>query len=329
MLSCLACAICFLLSGCKKEVAPCFYIGAADDLLITSEFVEIDNAGIPVCRLALDLELDSSVISKLQYKWEINGQQSLEDNIVIKDKAIENGFVKILNPEDDCFVYKAINENFDFSTVCDYLGDEDFFEIEQEVIHCDEDSALRRINVSVVYKGPNSMGLDYEWEIEGEQFMGQRILWLGKDVVKGTLKATNPEDGCFITKQIEIDATEPGGFIGNRVWKDSYLNTFGLGVLDSSDDFLKDIQVELLSYPSLELIQATITDEKGEYFFIGIPSGNYVVKFEKPQGMSFVRKYGGDNEFEDSNANENGYTDTFFLAECEANLSIDAGLKDD
>ena len=72
------------------------------------------------------------------------------------------------------------------------------------------------------------------------------------------------------------------GRIGDFVWQDDNSN----GIQDSDEEGLPDVRVELFDCAN-NLISRTSTGAEGRYGFSDLPDGNYVVRFEAPDGMSF------------------------------------------
>ncbi|MGB0931026.1 MAG: SdrD B-like domain-containing protein, partial [Chitinophagales bacterium] len=64
----------------------------------------------------------------------------------------------------------------------------------------------------------------------------------------------------------------------------------------------------------------------GDYLFTSLPAGNYYVQFNLPTGYQTSPQFAGSDFRGDSNADENGTSDTIALGEGEQNLTIDAGI---
>ncbi|HIC79309.1 MAG TPA: calcium-binding protein, partial [Sulfurovum sp.] len=117
------------------------------------------------------------------------------------------------------------------------------------------------------------------------------------------------------------DAPVVLGTVGDYVWLDSNRN----GLQDSDELALKDIEVKLYDKTN-KLIASVKTDASGKYLFDSVEAGEYYVQFMLPSGYTVSLKGAGDDREKDSNANRNGKTEIFTLAEGENNLTLDLGM---
>ena len=172
--------------------------------------------------------------------------------------------------------------------------------------------------------------LQCEYIIDGEVFNGEHQDFdfsekLEEDTLTGTLRVFN--DFCSVTKDFElpVEFTNANGFLGNQVWYDS--ESGNRDVFDATDSHIEDMRVELLDAQSLEIVEFTFTDPFGRYLFRDISEGEYVIRFINDDSASkFVKQYIGSDDTQDSNANSEGYSDSFIVEKCLTNLNIDAGL---
>ena len=135
---------------------------------------------------------------------------------------------------------------------------------------------------------------------------------------------------------IKLDVTEnPLGNddrseIGDRVWHD----IDGDGIQEINEAGMEGVVVELYSVSQGGiLVDTKITDHNGYYCFTTLRSGEYYVKFQKPEGMlltlpDVLGGGGGSLDFEDSDvthSNGEGTTDVISLGIDERIKTIDAG----
>lgn len=205
---------------------------------------------------------------------------------------------------------------------CAYLGDADDLDLSLYSYECDGNGNRNGV-ARVDYLLESDYDFIYEWNIEGSSSVEDFINIEGSGPMSGFVRVTNKSDGCFIYKEVDMLFDMPHGTIGNQVWID---NQGGQnGIYDPSDEPAVDIRVELLD-ENKELLDAQITDASGKYLFQKLPEGNYILKFYKPEALSFCPPNLNNDTKEDSDVNAEGYTDIITISECESNLSIDAGL---
>ena len=130
-------------------------------------------------------------------------------------------------------------------------------------------------------------------------------------------KVSDEDSSSYVGK----DAPVSLGSLGDYVWLDSNQN----GIQDDTELPLKDISVQLFD-KDRKLIASTKTDSSGKYLFKELLAGEYYVQFTIPNGYTVTIKETGNDKEQDSNANTNGKTAVFTLAEGVNDLSIDLGL---
>ncbi|MEZ4884190.1 MAG: SdrD B-like domain-containing protein [Chitinophagales bacterium] len=115
---------------------------------------------------------------------------------------------------------------------------------------------------------------------------------------------------------------EPLGAIGDFVWIDQN----GNGVQDAGDTGIAGVEVELFNADTGASMGTTTTGTLGDYLFTGLAAGNYYVQFDLPTGYQTSPQFATADFRADSNADENGTSDTIALGEGEQNFTIDAGI---
>lgn len=143
-------------------------------------------------------------------------------------------------------------------------------------------------------------------------------------------------NNCTASATTRINVTSctvSGGSVGDYVWKDQNTN----GVQDLFEPGVENVKVEL--YPVVggvitsTPLQTTFTDTKGYYKFLGLITGEYKVCFVKstiPPGSDFTSA-GQSDDFTDSDPDNDGFTDTFFINATgiefqKDNTTVDAGI---
>jgi len=112
------------------------------------------------------------------------------------------------------------------------------------------------------------------------------------------------------------------GSIGNFVWFDSDSD----GIQDPGEPGVADIPVTLLDTNNV-VLQTVVTDANGQYLFIGLPAGNYIVSFDLfGQSGSLSPANQGTDDALDSDAGLDGRTGIITLTAGENNLTVDAGI---
>lgn len=120
---------------------------------------------------------------------------------------------------------------------------------------------------------------------------------------------------CQIRNQPFVQTSN---IIGNRVWLDENQNH----IQDDFENGIGGLCINLFDSNG-NFLQATSTDSNGYYAF-NVDSGNYILQFEKPNGMEFVQKNIGD-ELTDSDVDQaSGQTEAVTLTS--SLLDLDVGL---
>jgi len=110
--------------------------------------------------------------------------------------------------------------------------------------------------------------------------------------------------------------------LGNLVWEDFNKD----GVQDIGERGVENVVVTLFNNDTDEKVADTKTDENGLYEFTHIdPNFNYYVQFTVPAGY-VVSPQDQDDDTIDSDADENGKTDTIVLTADKINSTVDMGI---
>lgn len=95
--------------GCNRDNG-CGYFGNAEDLKLSYYSYECDGDGIRNGAARVEYGLSSD--SQLAYEWDIEGSTSDEDFINLKGSGPMEGFVRVTNTKDGCFIYKNVDMLF-------------------------------------------------------------------------------------------------------------------------------------------------------------------------------------------------------------------------
>jgi len=109
--------------------------------------------------------------------------------------------------------------------------------------------------------------------------------------------------------------------IGDNVWLDSNYN----GIQDNHELGLSSVSVSLYDKNN-QLVEKTVTNNRGKYLFQNQVVGNYHLKFAVPNGYTVTSKAKGNNRCKDSDTNSNGKTGSTQLTAGENDLCWDMGL---
>ena len=137
-----------------------------------------------------------------------------------------------------------------------------------------------------------------------------------------SLEVTSPGVPCpaLATANLVAPAT-----LGNRVWLDANFN----GIQDSGEQGLADVTVELYrennGRTTGPAIATTTSAADGSYSFTNLEPDAYIVRFISPDGAVLVAANQGDDSA-DSDADDDGFSQTYNLASGESNESADAGF---
>jgi len=119
-----------------------------------------------------------------------------------------------------------------------------------------------------------------------------------------------------------VVGTNSTAAVGSRVWLDLDQD----GVQDPEEGNVVGVTVSLYGSDGT-LIDTVVTDANGEYFFTGLPAGDYYIEFDLPTGFSVTAQNAGASDADDSDVNpDTGRTEVFTLAVNEKNPTLDAGL---
>ena len=108
--------------------------------------------------------------------------------------------------------------------------------------------------------------------------------------------------------------------LGNYVWLDANVD----GIQDDNENGIEGVEVTLFNADTNEELDSEFTDEDGFYLFTGLPDGNYYVVFGEVEDH-FRTETNQTDEANDSDAGEDGRSQTVSLSGGENNLDIDAG----
>lgn len=107
--------------------------------------------------------------------------------------------------------------------------------------------------------------------------------------------------------------------VGDLVW----LDEDGNGVQDAGESVVANVDVRIYDATTDELIDATFTNDSGNYSF-SVPDGAYYVIFDAPAGLDFAARGQGDDDSADSNADASGRADVTVSGADDT--TIDCGL---
>ena len=168
--------------------------------------------------------------------------------------------------------------------------------------------------------------LSYEWTIRDTVYEGRNINGLSGDIEQLELRIFNP--GCTLETRIDLDLSNKNrfqGVIGNNVWLDK--GTISANCFDNNDVPLEGFLVDLLDPIDSTVIDQQETDETGRYLFQFLQPGDYLIRFNNPSPSMIFLQQNICESYSDSDCNSEGYTEVITISECEINLTIDAGLR--
>ncbi len=139
--------------------------------------------------------------------------------------------------------------------------------------------------------------------------------------------------GCSDTAVANITSSGPSGIrLGDFVWfdedQDGFQHPSEKGVPGVKVFLLAPGPDSLFSTADDIVLDSTLTDSTGRYFFECVIPGKYIIVFTQiPAGYQFTSKNKGTNPCRDSDANSNGRTDPIVVSVAQGdNLCIDAGI---
>jgi len=136
------------------------------------------------------------------------------------------------------------------------------------------------------------------------------------------LPGANPALPAVDTDPISADRAADLASLGDFVWFDFNLN----GIQDPDEPGSPGVGITLFD-SSWNSIASTSSDADGNYLFMDLAPGEYILEFEPPAGYLFSPQDQGSDDTLDSDPNiATGQTDIITLTASEENLSLDAGL---
>ncbi|OVE75624.1 hypothetical protein BVX97_04360, partial [bacterium E08(2017)] len=110
--------------------------------------------------------------------------------------------------------------------------------------------------------------------------------------------------------------------IGDRVWFDYDQD----GIQDPGEEGVSGLTITLYDN-STNVVETTVTDIAGNYYFTGIDLGNYFIGFSKPANYVFSTMDAGGDDSLDSDADTvTGFSPTYYITNGFLDVSIDAGI---
>lgn len=120
----------------------------------------------------------------------------------------------------------------------------------------------------------------------------------------------------------EVDRADSLAILGDFIWHDFNIN----GIQDADEPGSANVGITLYD-SSWTSITSTTTDANGNYHFMDLVPGEYILEFEPPAGYFFSPQNQGSDDAIDSDANSaTGQTAIITLTVNEENVSVDAGL---
>jgi ELWxxDGT repeat protein len=111
--------------------------------------------------------------------------------------------------------------------------------------------------------------------------------------------------------------------VTGRVWNDADTD----GIQDEGESDFSGVIVDLLDAQG-GLVDSTITDSDGRYFFTGIPPGTYSLRIVRPDGYALTAMDQGSNDSLDSDFTiATAATPQFEIVEGQLSVEFDAGLR--
>lgn len=215
----------------------------------------------------------------------------------------------------------------------DFISSDDL-DISQ-VLHCSEQCGPC-IHLRVTpNEAAENLALTYSWrfdDVNGTHSDRGELFCVAREA-KGSVTLLVENKGCSFEMDIELMEPETvfpkGGTISNQVWMEDHNATEGLNVLDSRDEMMEGVVVDLLRASDYALVMRDMTDANGLYIFEDVMGGDYVIRFHPVANTHFVIPKQSTDEMLDSDSNISGYTEIFHLGHCQSILSIGAGMHID
>ncbi|MBT2842165.1 YSIRK-type signal peptide-containing protein, partial [Staphylococcus coagulans] len=105
--------------------------------------------------------------------------------------------------------------------------------------------------------------------------------------------------------------------VGNYVWEDQNKD----GIQNEKGTGISGVEVKLIDKSTNQIIQTKTTSENGSYLFENVKNGEYIIKFETPNGyVSTNKNQGGDNALDSDG------TEVVVTVNNADNLTIDSGF---
>ncbi|TWT90499.1 Serine-aspartate repeat-containing protein F precursor [Pseudobythopirellula maris] len=160
-------------------------------------------------------------------------------------------------------------------------------------------------------------------------YIVEEVVPEGYVALTATSIAVTLAPGAFVDQGVDFKNKLVKASVGNYFFVDANSN----GLQDTGDLGVNGVTVNLLD-DSGQVVATTVTANDGAgnagfYLFFDLSAGDYIVEFEVPDLVQFTTKDAGGNSNDtlDSDANSNGRTDVFSLAENQHRRDIDAGVK--
>lgn len=140
------------------------------------------------------------------------------------------------------------------------------------------------------------------------------------NLAPGTYTVTVTDaNGCQTTCSATLELLAG---IGNYVWEDIDHD----GLQDPNEPVIPNVTVHLKDENG-NIIDTTVTDANGEYYFLSLPAGTYSIQFVIPEGMDYTAADTGDDALDsDIVPGMNGMTGNYVLDPGELDFTVDGGL---
>ncbi|WP_367388523.1 SdrD B-like domain-containing protein [Lewinella sp. LCG006] len=140
------------------------------------------------------------------------------------------------------------------------------------------------------------------------------------DLAPGTYTVTVTDtNGCQTTCSATLEALSG---IGNYVWEDIDHD----GQQDDNEPAISGVTVNLKDVNGV-VIATTVTNDDGEYYFLGLDPGSYSIQFVIPDGFDYTASNQGDDALDsDIVPGMNGMTGIYVLDPGEIDLTVDGGI---